>query len=70
MNEGRLRPEGLSSSGRTRPGARSSTVDGTAYAGAELESRAEDRAERRLFWREVAIVAVLAALVVLRTLVV
>jgi hypothetical protein len=37
---------------------------------AELESRAEDRSERRLFWRELAIVLVLVALVVLRTLVV
>lgn len=43
-------------------------IPGRPLSSSELESRAEDRAERRLFWREVAIVVVLLALVVLRTL--
>jgi hypothetical protein len=40
------------------------------YDDAELDARAEDRAERRLFWRQLALVLLIAAVVVARLLLV
>ncbi|MDW5594905.1 hypothetical protein VSS74_11180 [Conexibacter stalactiti] len=36
------------------------------YDDSELEARAQDRAERRLFWRQLVIVIVIAVVVALR----
>jgi ferric-dicitrate binding protein FerR (iron transport regulator) len=36
------------------------------YDDAELEARAEDRSERRLFWRQIAIIVLIALVIALR----
>ncbi len=36
------------------------------YDDAELEARAQDRSERRLFWRQLGLIVVIAVVVVLR----
>jgi hypothetical protein len=49
-----------------RPDPRAPAPRREVYDDAELDARAEERAERRLFWRQLAILVVIAAVVAVR----